>query len=208
MRLILASTSQRRKKILSLLGIPFEVAFPNFDEQTQPSQALEEEVQAFALGKAKSVTHFFPESLIIGSDTMILLEGIKIGKPVDLSHAQQILQSLSGKTHQILTGLAIVNTKTNKEYQHLERVDVRMKPYSEQEILRYLSFGEFLDKAGAYSLQGEGRSLIGTLSGDYLSAVGLPLKPIAQRLLKAGVSFPLNVDRLYAEKVFMNWSSF
>jgi septum formation protein len=139
---------------------------------------------------------------------MILLGSVKIGKPSDLSHAKQILQHLSGKTHHILTGLAMLNTKTGEDDQHLEKVDVTMKPFSEEEIIRYLSIGESLDKAGAYSLQGEGRSLIRSLTGDYLAAVGLPLKPIAQTLRKAGWVFPLNVDRLYSEKAFMNWSSF
>ena len=208
MRLILASTSARRKKIFSLLGLPFEVISPNFQEILYPSKSLEDEVQAFSLGKAHSVTHESPDSIVIGSDTMILLEGEKIGKPNDLHHAGKILRALSGKTHQILTGLAIINSKTEETFKCLERVDVTLHNLSDAEIAHYISMGESLDKAGAYSLQGEGRELIVSLRGDYLAAVGLPLKPIGSYLQKAGISFPLDIKRLYSEKSFMNWASF
>ena len=208
MRLILASTSERRKKIFSLLGLPFEVIPPNFQETLQPSKSLEDEVQAFSLGKAQSLTHESPDSIIIGSDTMILLEGEKIGKPNDLHHAKRILQTLSGKTHQILTGLAIINSKTEETFKVLERAEVTLHHLSDVEISQYISIGESLDKAGAYSLQGEGRELIVSLRGDYLAAVGLPLKPIGSYLQTAGISFPLDIKRLYSEKSFMNWKSF
>lgn len=208
MRLILASTSARRKEIFSLLGLPFKVISPNFKEILHPSNSLEDEVQAFSLGKAQSVTHESPDSIVIGSDTMILLEGEKIGKPRDLPHAGKILRALSGKTHQILTGLVIINSKTDKIFKCLERVDVTVHKLSDTEIAHYISMGESLDKAGAYSLQGKGRDLIVSLQGDYLAAVGLPLKPIGSYLKNAGITFPLDIKRLYAEKSFMNWASF
>jgi septum formation protein len=83
-----------------------------------------------------------------------------------------------------------------------------MRPYSDADIERYLACGESLDKAGAYSIQGEGRALIDGIRGDYLAAVGLPLKPIAEYLKSRGFQFSLDVDRLYAEKAFLNWSTF
>ena len=208
MRLILASTSARRKKILSLLCLPFEVIPPNFIETLHPSLSLEDEVQAFSLGKAQSVSHESHDSIVIGGDTMILLEGEKIGKPNDLHHAGKILRTLRGKTHQILTGLVIINSKTKEIFNYLERVDVTIHNLSNTEIDQYISMGESLDKAGAYSLQGKGRNLIVSLRGDYLAAVGLPLKPIGSYLQKAGISFSLDMKRLYEEKSFMNWSSF
>jgi septum formation protein len=102
----------------------------------------------------------------------------------------------------IIDGLGGPGLKT------VEEVSVKMRDYAEQEIERYLSFNESLDKAGAYSIQSEGRALIESIGGDYLAAVGLPLKPITAYLKSRGLSFPLDVDRLYSEKSFLNWRSF
>ena len=90
----------------------------------------------------------------------------------------------------------------------IEKVSVQMQPYGESEIERYLACGESLDKAGAYSIQGEGRQLIASIEGDYLAAVGLPLKPIAGYLAARGIELPRDIDRLYETKDFLNWRSF
>ncbi len=201
MRLILASTSQRRRSILSLLGLPFEVISPKFEEELHSSRPLDLEVQTFALEKAKSIAREAPHSIIIGSDTMILMGRIKIGKPIDLEDARKILRSLSGKTHQILTGLAIVNTENAEEVQHLERIDVVMRDYSNHEIEDYLSLGESMDKAGAYSIQGKGRSLIQSIRGDYLSAVGLPLKAVSDYLKQQGMKISIDEKQVFSEKL-------
>ncbi len=103
MRLILASTSPRRREILALLGVPFEVIAPKFDEQVSAHSAIEDEVLDFAAGKAESVAGDNPGNIVIGSDTMILLNGEKIGKPLDEADARRILGMLSGKTHRIHT---------------------------------------------------------------------------------------------------------
>jgi septum formation protein len=208
MRLILASTSPRRREIFALLGLPFEVIAPNFDESLSPGRALEDEVLDFSLGKGASIAPDNPQSLIIGSDTMILLNGKKIGKPAGIDDAKEILRSLSGKTHQIYTGAAILDGLGGPGLRAVERVSVQMRPYSDEEIDRYVAAGESLDKAGAYSIQGRGRALIESLDGDYLAAVGLPLKPIAAYLASRGAAVPLDVDRLYADKAFLNWQSF
>lgn len=208
MRLILASTSPRRREILALLGLPFDVIPPEFDEIPLPHRSLEEEVLDFALGKAQSVAKNNPQSVVIGSDTMILLDGEKMGKPDSIDDAKCILRSLSGKTHRIFTSVAIIDGLGGPGLKTVEEVSVKMRDYAEQEIERYLSFNESLDKAGAYSIQGEGRALIESIGGDYLAAVGLPLKPITAYLKSRGLSFPLDVDRLYSEKSFLNWRSF
>ena len=208
MRLILASTSPRRREILALLGLPFEVIPPSFDELALPNRPVEDEVLAFALGKAESVARDNPESIVIGSDTMILLNTKKIGKPGGIADAKQILSALSGKTHRILTSVAIFDGLGGSGLRIVNDVSVLMRDYSDKEIEHYLSCSESLDKAGAYSIQGEGRALIESIHGDYLTAVGLPLKPVADYLKSRGISFPLNVEKLYSDKSFLNWRSF
>ncbi|MGH7835633.1 MAG: Maf family protein [Candidatus Binatia bacterium] len=208
MRLILASTSPRRREILALLGLPFDMIPPQFDELALPHRSLEEEVLDFASGKAQSVAKNNPRSVVIGSDTMILLGNEKIGKPDGVADAKRILRSLSGKTHRIFTSVAIVDGLGGPGLKTVEEVSVRMRDYSQQEIERYLRFDESLDKAGAYSIQGEGRALIESIRGDYLAAVGLPLKPIADYLESRNVSVPLDVDKLYSDKSFLNWRTF
>ncbi len=208
MRVILASTSPRRREILALLGLPFELIPPSFDEIALPNRPVEDEVLAFALGKAESVARDNPESIVIGSDTMILLNTKKIGKPDGIADAKQILSALSGKTHRILTSVAIFDGLGGPGLRIVDDVSVLMRDYSDKEIEHYLSCSESLDKAGAYSIQGEGRVLIESIHGDYLTAVGLPLKPIADYLRSRGISFPLNVEKLYSDKSFLNWRSF
>lgn len=179
MRLILASTSPRRREILGLLGRPFEVIAPEFDERISTHLSIGEEVLQFAVGKARSVAAKHPESIVIGSDTMIQLDGEKIGKPLDAADARRILRLLSGKAHKIYTSVAIIDGIGGPGLRKIETVVLKMRELSADEIESYVATGESLDKAGAYSIQGQGRNLIAAMEGDYLAAVGMPLKPIA-----------------------------
>jgi len=208
MKLILASSSPRRREILALLGLPFEILAPNFEEILSPDRPAREEVLDFARGKAQSVAGGQPNRMVIGSDTMILVNGKKIGKPSGIENARQMLRALSGKTHRIFTSVAILDGTGGPGLLTVEEVAVKMHPFSAAQIERYLSHNESHDKAGAYSIQGEGRALIESIDGDYLAAVGLPLRPIARYLESRGISFPLDVERLYAEKSFLNWRDF
>jgi septum formation protein len=208
MGIILASTSARRREILALLGISFEVIAPAFDERVSAHLAIEEEVLDFALGKARSVARRHPQSIVIGSDTMISVEGQKIGKPADISDATRILRELAGKVHRIHTSVAIIDGSGGPGLEVVEQVSVRMRPYLDEDIEDYLACGESFDKAGAYSIQGEGRGLIDSIEGDFLAAVGLPLKPIAGYLASREICLPVDVERLYAEKRYLNWREF
>jgi nucleoside triphosphate pyrophosphatase len=208
MRLILASTSPRRREILALLGVPFEVIAPQFEERAVSHRPLGEEVLEFAVGKAQSLSTDHPDSIVIGSDTMIFLHGQKIGKPQSIENARKILRDLAGKTHRILTGVAILDGLGGPGLKIVEQVAVHMRQYSDGEIERYLACNESLDKAGAYSIQAQGRALIECMEGDYLAAVGLPLKPIADYLKSRGLSVPLDVEQLYFDKSFLNWRTF
>jgi len=206
MHLVLASTSPRRRQILALLGVPFEVVAPKFDEHVSSHVPLEKEVVEFALGKAQSVAKKYPQSIVIGSDTMIELAGEKIGKPADRDDARQILRSLSGKVHKIFTGVAIVDPG-GPGLKEIETVVVEMRGYTEEEIENYLDSGESDDKAGAYSIQGQGSDLIKSIRGDYLAAVGMPLRRIARYIQSRGLSVA-DVEKVYAEKRFINWQRF
>jgi septum formation protein len=208
MRLILASTSPRRREILALLGLPFEVIAPEFDELPSSDRFVADEVLDFAVGKAQSVARRHPESIVVGSDTMILINSTRIGKPEGIADAKRILHLLSGKTHRIFTSVAILDSFGGPGLRIVEEVTVKMRDYSQKDIEHYLLFNESLDKAGAYSIQGEGRALIESIHGDYLAAVGLPLRPIADYLRTRGVQGLTNVDKLYSDKSYLNWKTF
>jgi septum formation protein len=207
MRLILASTSPRRREILALLGLPFEVVAPRFEEVVG-QRSIDDEVREFALEKARSVAVERPQKIVIGSDTMISLDGEKFGKPADIKDARRMLRAFSGKGHRIYTSVAIVDGSGGPGLQAMEEVRVTMRAFSDEEIADYVASGESLDKAGAYSIQGKGSRFIESINGDYLAAVGMPLRPIARYLRERGIDFPLDVERLYAEKSFLNWRKF
>jgi septum formation protein len=208
MRLILASTSPRRREILQLLGAPFEVIAPNFAELALSHRSIEAEVLDFAAGKAASVAKNHPRSIVIGSDTMIGLDEEKIGKPANVNDAKRVLSALSDKLHCIYTSVAILDGAGGPGLRVVEKVVVKMRAFSQSEIESYLACGESLDKAGGYSIQGRGSRLIERINGDYLAAVGMPLRPIAGYLKERGVVFPLDVEKVYADKTFSNWQSF
>lgn len=206
--IILASTSPRRKEILSLLKLPFRAVPPQFEEILSEKRSIVEEVTTFAEGKALSVREAFPESILIGSDTLIECEGEKVGKPRNPEDAERILRRLSGRSHRIWTAVFLIDLLQGMPETSIETIEVVMKPMNEAEIEHYIATREPLDKAGAYSLQGEGRRFIERLEGDYLAAVGLPLRPIVAFLEKQGIPVPLDVEQLYRERNFLNWRTF
>lgn len=208
MRIILASTSPRRRDILALLGLPFEVHAPNFVETTRAHLAPEAEALELATGKVRAVARADHAALVIGGDTLIALDDEKIGKPESMEHAAAMLRRFSGRDHRILTALALIDGATGRETTHLECVDVRMHPFTDADIAAYLARGESMDKAGAYSIQGDGHRLIEHIHGDYLAAVGMPLRPIAQYLQDVGAEVPVDVERLYGERSLWTWSRF
>jgi len=208
MRLILASSSPRRREIFALLGLPFDVIEPAFDERVSADRSIRDEVLALALGKARSVALAHPDAIVIGSDTMIALGGEKFGKPSDRNDARRMLLAFSGKTHEIFTGVAIIDRAGGAGLETVEQVDVDMRRLSVADIDGYLACGESMDKAGAYSIQGQGAELITAIRGDYLAAVGMPLKAIAEYFTDHGVSLSLNVGQLYRDKSYLNWRRF
>lgn len=194
MKLVLASGSPRRREILEELGYAFEVQTADFEESTVSLAVPETGVQTLALGKAKaaalSVTVTEP-TLFLGSDTVVALNDVVMGKPGSEEEAKEMLQNLSGKTHTVYTGVALVEKSPEgtilSEETFAEATKVRFFDLSDEEIAWYVSTGEPMDKAGAYGIQGLGRVLVESIEGDYLTVVGLPAARVYRALKKRGV---------------------
>jgi septum formation protein len=191
-KMILASASPRRKEILGQIGMTFEVRKSNASEEsniTEPS-AL---VLALSESKAKAVYEELSlqekqDSLVIGADTVVALEGEIMGKPRDEEDAVRMLSLLQGRTHQVYTGVALVYQKEGEKepviHSFFEKTEVAMYPMTEEEIRAYVATGEPRDKAGAYGIQGKCAAYIRGISGDYNNVVGLPAGRLYQELKK------------------------
>jgi septum formation protein len=203
--IILASASPRRYQILSLLQLPFLMMSSQADEKSNAGWTPQEEAARLAQRKTTSVAGCFPTAIVVGSDTLINLGGQKIGKPCDRADARRILERLRGCAHEVLTAVTILHPQSGKSFDYVQSVRITMRSFSEAELEAYVASDEPLDKAGAYSLQGQGRSLIARLEGDYLAAVGLPLRAVANGLHQMGIAIPVNVDTIYQERNVLNW---
>jgi len=208
MSLVLASTSPRRRELLALLGIPFDVKSPSFEERLVADRPAIEQVQSFAQGKAQSVARQEPEAIVLGSDTLIELNHNVLGKPADLAEARAMLRCLAGCDHYVHTAVALVCSTRTINVAAVSTVVVRMKPFDERMHERYLVTRESLGKAGAYSIQGDGGDLVDSIVGDFPTVVGLPLRLVAQLLTQVGVRVPVDLDGLYATKPYANWARF
>lgn len=208
MQLILASTSPRRRELLALLGISFETVAPDFEEAPQPGWSPMQQVEHFAREKARSIAIARPTILVLGSDTVIELDGQMLGKPVDLADARAMLMRLAGRPHYVHTAVALCRKFPHHEAVAIETATVQMKAYDAAAIERYLATQEPMGKAGAYSIQGMGGELIQTISGDFLGIVGLPLRTVGILLAGAGETVSVDVDALYQDKPYPNWTRF
>ena len=206
MTLVLASTSPRRYQILALLGLPFLMVPPASREVLSGARPPAQEALHQARQKAASLVSRFPDAVILGSDTLINLDGRLIGKPSSLDDARAILQRLRGRTHDVVTAVSILHQSKNVDAVETARVTIR--DFTDTELDAYLATGDPLDKAGAYAIQGAGRDLVASLDGDYLAVVGLPLRAVAQGLAKLGCPVTVDVDRLYRERAVFNWRTF
>lgn len=208
MQLVLASTSPRRRELLALLGLSFDVCSPTFEEQPIADLSPLEQVTRFALGKARSVAQARPQDLVLGSDTVIELDGRLLGKPFDLGEARSMLTRLAGRPHHVHTAVALCNQVRGIESVEVASATVHMKADVNQAIERYLATHESLGKAGAYSIQGMGGDLVERIDGDYTTVVGLPVKVVARLLRSAGYPVPQDVEVLYQRKPYPNWIRF
>jgi septum formation protein len=208
MRLILASTSPRRKELLALLEYPFDVCAPSFIEQLDSARPAEEQAREFALNKAASCVSFGSDCLILGSDTVIELDGEAIGKPRDRADAEAMLRRLMGREHRICTAVAVLDTCRHGRDAAVATVRVRMRRWDDAQLAAYVRTGEGLGKAGAYSIQGAAGDLIERIEGDFTAAVGLPLRLVASLLAAHGLPAPADVEQLYRARPYPNWNRF
>lgn len=208
MQLVLASSSPRRQELLALLGLSFEVCPSEFHEHPMVGLSPIEQVRHFAHEKARSVALVKPQALVLGSDTVIDLEGQLLGKPVDLADARALLARLAGRSHQVHTAVALCDRARHIESMEVATTEVWMKADLEQTYERYLASEESLGKAGAYAIQGLGGDLVERVAGDYTTVVGLPLKLVAHLLRSAGYPLLVNVEDLYRRKPYANWNRF
>ncbi len=190
--IILASQSKRRKKLLEREGIAFEVVPANIDENHyfSDSTSIKDIVMLVATEKAMKVAHKYKEHFIIGADTVVLIGSKILGKPVSRDHALYMLQLLSGKKHNVITGVTILYSKTMETVSTFDNTGVIFKPLSLKEIDNYLDKIDYSDKAGSYGIQEYGELLIDKIEGNVDNVIGLPVK----RTIELLNNFKPNVD--------------
>ena len=177
--LVLASGSPRRRELLSLLGLPYSVLVSDAEERANPFLPPELVVQELSAIKAQSVASRCPEpSLILGADTIVVLDGQILGKPSTPQEAHRMLRLLQNRDHLVYTGICLAGTDGTIHAKHSEKTLVRFSPISDQEIEEYVSTGEPMDKAGAYAIQGGFARFITGIEGCYYNVMGLPLHAV------------------------------
>jgi septum formation protein len=189
----LASASPRRQELLRQLGIAFEAMPSHLHEARAPGESPEQYVARVALDKARHVAgqlreRGLPAHPVLGADTEVVLEGEILGKPKDRDHGLAMLKRLAGRTHEVLTGIAVLHQ--GREHAALSRSRVTFAPLDEAEIRRYWDSGEPADKAGGYAVQGKAAAFIARIEGSYSGIMGLPLYELAQALGEAQYGEP------------------
>jgi septum formation protein len=174
--LILASSSLRRAEILRAVGWPFETCAGEVDETHLDGEAPEDYVRRLARAKAGAAADTRLFGLVLGADTTVLVDGEILGKPRDERDARRMLHALSGREHEVLTGVALVSAESGREVVGYERTRVRFAPMTDEEIAWHVETGDVLDKAGAYAVQGRAALFIEGIEGDYWNVVGLPVR--------------------------------
>lgn len=171
---VLASGSPRRRELLGQMGIEDFEVLPAQGEETAPEGLAPDALVArLALQKAREVAALRPEATVIGADTVVALDGRVLGKPSDEEEAREMLSALSGRRHQVYTGMAVLSG--GQAFTRVECTQVEFRPLTEEEIAAYVATGESMDKAGAYGIQGRACVFIRGIQGDYYNVVGLPV---------------------------------
>ncbi len=182
MRMILASGSPRRKDLLGRLNIPFDIIKPDIQEEVHPDENPTTYCTRLAREKAETVAQHHGDALVIGSDTIVILDGEIMGKPNDLLEARQMLRRLSGKTHVVKTAVSLQCQSLNICSTFVESTAVTFHPLTESDINHYLEIAPPLDKAGAYGIQDWSGVFVDKVEGCYHNVVGFPLASFYQRL--------------------------
>ena len=179
MEVILASQSPRRRELLGLLNIPFTIRVADIDETMDAAKPAAQEVARVSCAKAMAIEKN-PTDIVIAADTIVVVDDQVLGKPRDEADAFRMLRLLSGREHQVMTGLTVL--KGDKAVTHTEVTNIRFRPLTDREILAYIRTGEPMDKAGSYGIQGGAALFAQGVEGDYFNVVGLPVCRLGQIL--------------------------
>lgn len=186
--LILASQSPRRRELLALIGLAHEVRPADIDESYLAGETPEQHCERLARGKATALAGSVPgDAVIIGSDTIVVVDGLVLGKPVDASDAARMLRMLSGRSHTVLTAVAVA--RRGKLESAVERVAVSFRALDDAEIAAYIATREPMDKAGSYGIQGYGATIVSRIEGDYFAVMGLALNLLVRLLARVGLRY-------------------
>lgn len=191
-KLILASSSPRRQELIASLQLPFEIKVSDVNEDTEPGLSPAEVVEQLSSRKAAAVCEMYKEEqrkdgIVIGSDTIVVLEGQVLGKPKDRQDAFRMLSALQGREHRVYTGVACVDLSSGQQLISHQVTLVYMKPLTQTQIERYIDTGEPMDKAGSYGIQGLGATIVERIEGDYFNVVGLPMSLLSDMLQRLGI---------------------
>ena len=180
--LILASASPRRSELLRQIGMEFRVVTSDTPEVHYGELTAREIAQVNAYRKARAVAKKYPDSLVLGADTLVYLDTILMGKPGSLEHAYEMLEQLQGKTHEVVTAVCLLNLRNHRQRVFTEVTNVTFRPLDAVAIRRYLTKVNPLDKAGAYAIQEEGDLIVEKIAGSYSNVVGLPVERLEAEL--------------------------
>ena len=186
-QLILASKSPRREFLLKQAGIKFSVIPSEIDESSIQISSPEQYAKQLALEKAKYIADRNPKAWVIGADTIVVIDGEVLGKPISDEDARRMLRKLSGHTHQVITGYCILCQSLSRLNNEAVTTDVTFKHLTEDEIDWYIRSGEPFDKAGAYAIQGMGAFIVKSINGSYTNVVGLPVCEVVELLSIEGI---------------------
>ena len=193
LQFILASQSPRRQQLLRQIGIAdFEIIVPDADETYDPALSPEQIVSSISRKKAEAVRPLAKDALVIAADTMVFLDGLRLGKPKTQEEAREMLTALSGRTHHVCTGVTVC--RGPQVFTESETTSVTFRPLTGWEIARYVLTGEPMDKAGSYGVQGLGALFVEHIDGDYFNVMGLPLCRLGRMLGKFGVDLFLQEE--------------
>ncbi|WP_286316294.1 Maf family protein [Romboutsia ilealis] len=184
MKIILASASPRRKEILENTSVKFDVMASSIKELTIDGESPCQMVMRLAFEKGMDIASRQKSDLIISADTIVVIDNTVLGKPKNEIEARKMITTLSGRTHQVITGISLINLERNKKIIDYVISNVKFKNLSEEDVNDYIRTKESLDKAGAYGIQGYGALLVNEIQGDYFNIVGLPISRLSDLLKK------------------------
>lgn len=187
LRVILASQSPRRRDLLDLVGITHEVRPADINEDVREGEGAAAYTERLAREKAAALAALEPDAVVIAADTTVVVDGDILGKPADAADARAMIRRLAGRTHVVMTGMAVA--RGAKIESAVEEVRVVFRPLSDAEIAAYVETGEPMDKAGAYGIQGFGATIVERVEGDYFSVMGLGLRRLVDLLGRHGISY-------------------